>query len=124
MNDDTAPVTPAEQPLPAESLAFSAFLPIALIGLSLVFILMWQISNANTERGQLEQGIAQREALLPQAHQIQTGLEKLVVDLLDVGKDDDDAKAIIAKYNIQRSGKPAPEGTAAAPSAAESPAGK
>ena len=95
--------------------ALSAFLPLSLLALSLMIVLGWQVSNSNSQRNLLQQGITNREPVLQQARQAQAGLQKLVVDLIDASKDDNDAIAIIAKYNVQIAGKPVVTAGPAAP---------
>jgi len=93
----------------------NAFLPLTLLSLSFAIILGSEVYTSNLQRGLLEQGIAQREPAVQQSRQVQSGLQKLAMDLFEAAKDDSDAKKIIAKYNIQFSGNPA-----AAPAASPS----
>ena len=84
----------------------SAFLPLVLMAVSLLFSLVWQLKNSSAQSDLLQQNITQRQQGVAQSRQLQSGLEKLVMDLIDAAKDDDDAKRVIAKYNIQMGGKP------------------
>jgi len=99
-----------------------SFLPIVLISLSLICFFLWQLKiisqnrdNLNTNKQKLDEFVAQNiprlDDQVKKAEQIQSGLEKLVLDLLELAKTDNDAKAIVTKYNIQQNGpaaSPAP----------------
>ena len=51
------------------------------------------------------QFVKSREALVKQSKDIQTKVQELIIDLLGVAKDDDDAKAIVKKYDIKQGGQ-------------------
>jgi len=92
-----------------------------LVSLSIIFLFVWQLKNISQQREAL-QGSKQKledaaQSNLPKldeqvnkSKQIQTGLEKLVLDLIELAKTDPDAKAIVAKYNIQQQAPPAGAG--------------
>jgi hypothetical protein len=95
-----------------------SFLPIVLISLSLIVFLSWQWNviaknrdNLNTTKQKLDEfvtnNIPKLDDQVAKARQVQSGLEKLVLDLLEVAKTDADAKAIVTKYNIQQQAPPA-----------------
>ena len=63
---------------------------------------------------QLIDTVSKREPAIKQVAEIKKKANDMIIDLLILGKTDEDAKAIIAKYNIQQNG-PAP--TEAAPDA-------
>jgi hypothetical protein len=106
----------------------SLHLPFALLASALAVVLFAQtVSTFNTRsnlregRVQLVQGQAQlaeavrnREPVVKQSAELQKKLQDLVLDLLLLAKTDEDAKAIVAKYNIQQN-TPAAGGEAPAP---------
>jgi hypothetical protein len=57
-----------------------------------------------TQRTFLQQALVQNEQGVQQSKQVQTSLQRLVMDLVNSASDDKDAQAIIAKYGIQVSG--------------------
>lgn len=81
-----------------------AFLPLVLVSLSLILIFIWQLSAISTQRTAFQSTIQRQEELVKQSHQVQGSLEKLVNDLLDLSATDSEAKAIVQKYGIARSG--------------------
>ncbi|MEI6352006.1 MAG: hypothetical protein WCP06_12980 [Verrucomicrobiota bacterium] len=99
--------------------SMSAFLPLTLLAASLIVVLGWQVSTSSNQRGLLQQGIENRAPVLQQARQTQAGLQKLVIDLIEASKDDNEAISVIAKYNVQIGGKPVV--TAGSPPPAASP---
>ena len=92
------------------------FLPLVLLEISLALVLIFQVSVLKPQRDLLQQVIKQNEKGVEQSLQVQTALQKLVVDLLAAAKDDKDAQAIIAKYGIQVSSTN-PAAATAAPAA-------
>lgn len=91
----------------------TGFIPLLLIALSFIIILGWELyvgSQARTNGLRLRE---QQSKLVDQSKQIQTGLEKIARDLINVSTNDEDAKALVAKYRININ-NPAP---AAAPAA-------
>ncbi|MGB8354631.1 MAG: hypothetical protein WCD79_12130 [Chthoniobacteraceae bacterium] len=107
-----------------------SFLPIVLISVSVIIFFGWQWTlistqrdNLNTTKTKLDEfvtnNIPKLDDQVAKARQVQSGLEKLVLDLLEVAKTDADAKAIVAKYNIQQQAPPA--GSTASPSPAAKP---
>lgn len=99
-----------------------SFVPIVLLSLSIIVFFVWQLKIISQDRDTLQTNKQKMEefeqSTLPKlddqvgkAKQIQAGLEKLVLDLLDVAKTDSEAKAIVTKYNIQQqapAGSPTP----------------
>jgi uncharacterized protein YoxC len=103
-------------------------IPFAILALAIAVLLLSQIgaSNKSTEimrwqRETLEKQIASMQALdkefadayekngplVEQSIQLQKQLESVANDLLDLARDDADAKQIIEKWKIQRSAAPA-----------------
>lgn len=93
------------------------FVPIVLISLSIIFLFVWQLKNISQQREGLQSSkqklddfaqnnLPKLDDQVVQAKKIQAGLEKLVMDLLEVAKTDPDAKAIVTKYNIQQQAPP------------------
>lgn len=101
-------------------------LPFALLSAAIAIIMVAQTVNVFKARSGLRDGKAQladayrnREALVKQSTEIQNKLQALILDLLLLAKTDDDAKAIVAKYNIQQNGNAAAPAGAPADGAAK-----
>lgn len=87
----------------------SLHLPFALLCSALAMVMITQTAGTFKQRTALTEGKAQltdafakREPLVKQSGELKKKLEAMVVDLLILGKTDEDAKAIIGKYNIQQ----------------------
>jgi peptidoglycan hydrolase CwlO-like protein len=83
-----------------------SFLPTILLALALSFFFIYQLSSLYDLRTQLKAQKANADqqitAQVMQSAQIQSELEKIVRDLLDLSaKGDKDAKAIVDKYGIK-----------------------
>jgi DNA primase len=119
----------------------SPHLPLALIAITILIILIaqvgaskqsatfikWQrenlekqITQADAVDKQAADAIKNRETVVKQAGEIQNQLQTLLNDLLELSKDDKDAKDIIGKWNVQRNAPAgaAPTAGATAPAAA------
>jgi hypothetical protein len=102
-------------------------LPVALLILAIAVIMVAQTVNIFKQHSalkdakvQYEGALENRKAMVKQSQDLQNKLQALVLDLLILSKTDDEAKAIVQKYNIQNN---APAGApAAAPDAAPAPA--
>jgi len=105
---------------PAESAEPSLQLPFALLACAIAVLMIAQTVSTFKQRSALQEGhvqladaFKQREKLVTDSRVIQSKLQDLIMDLLILSKTDDEAKQIVAKYNIQQNGQtPAP---AAAP---------
>ena len=105
----------------ANSDGLSLQLPFALLSAAIAIIMVAQTVNIFKARNTLREGKAQladayrnRETLVKQSSDVQNKLQALILDLLILSKTDDDAKAIVSKYNIQQNGAAtAPAGTPA-----------
>ena len=91
------------------STAPSIQLPFALLTCAIAVIMISQTVGVFKQRSalkdarvQLTDAIQKRETLVKQSAELQEKLKALVVDLIDLAKTDEDAKAIISKYNIQQ----------------------
>lgn len=93
------------------------FLPVVILSLSVIFFFAWQIAIISQQRNALQgtkqkledfnqNSIPKLDDQVAKSKQIQQGLEKLVLDLLELAKTDPDAKAIVTKYNIQQQAPP------------------
>ncbi len=87
----------------------SLHLPIALLSSALAMVMITQTSGVFKQRSALQEGkvqladaFAKREPLVKQSAELKNKLNAMVMDLLILGKTDEDAKAIIGKYNIQQ----------------------
>jgi hypothetical protein len=109
------------EPAPTVSSGPSLHLPFALLCAALAVVLVNQTTNTFKQRTALREGKAQlidayknREPLVKQSADLQKKLQDLVLDLMLLAKTDEEAKAIITKYNIQQN-TPAAGGEAPAP---------
>ena len=117
---------PAPENQPAIPLG-SLHLPAALLAIAFCVFLFSQISNlgqasrsmswqsGNLDRqlvslaeqeNRFNELIKQRETLVGQSTQVQTRYTDMLNDLLALAEDDDDARAVVDKYRIQRQAKP------------------
>jgi hypothetical protein len=78
----------------------TGFVPLVLIALSFIIILAWELYVGNQARTNGLRLREQQSKLVDQSKQIQLGLEKIARDLIDVASTDNDAKALVTKYNI------------------------
>jgi hypothetical protein len=125
----------------APSFLGSIHLPIALIAFGLAIslfaewragskqseIMRWQLSGLDRQAEVLSAGkrelaalIMKNDEVVRQAQQIQGQYTNLFGDLIDLAKEDKDAKEIVDKWGIKRSGQPEVGAAPAAP-AAEAP---
>ena len=113
------------QPAASNGNGFSIQLPFALLTAAIAVVMVAQTVNVFKARTSLRDGKTQltdayqkRQSLVKQSADVQQKLQALVLDLLLLAKTDDDAKAIIQKYNIQQNA-PAGSDTVPAPAPAE-----
>jgi len=123
----------------SSSLVGSIHLPVALIALALAInffsdlrnaskqaeIMRWQLSGLDRQTEALSSGkrelsamIMKNDEVVRQAQQIQGQYTNLFGDLIDLAKDDKDAKEIVDKWGIKRSGEAPAPAAPAAPEAA------
>ena len=83
--------------------------PFALLTCAVAMIMIMQTQTVFRQKSALQEGkvqmieaLAKREPLVKQSADLRSKLNAMVIDLLILGKTDEDAKAIIAKYNIQQ----------------------
>ncbi len=127
---------------PAKLPLSNLHITVALLALAFCVFLFSQISNigqasrsitwqaANLDRQLLSLAeqekrftdlIKQRETLVQQSQQVQTRYTDMLNDLLTLSDTDNDARAVVEKYRIQRQQKPNAEG-ASSPEAEATPA--
>ena len=112
----------------------SLHLPVALLSCAFAMFMVTQTVGARSQTAALKTGIkklsengktladniVKREPLVKQSGELKSKLNAMVMDLLILGKTDEDAKQIIAKHGIQQSqpstAPDAPAGDAAPPS--------
>lgn len=92
-------------------------------------MMRWQLTNADNQienvqraEAQFAELIKQREDLVKQATQIQTEYTNLLNAVIDLAKTDEDARKVVAKWNIQRSEAPKADATKAQPESGAAPA--
>lgn len=66
-----------------------------------------QITTAKENKKQFDELIKQQDTLVKQSGEVQSQLNSLLEDLLKLSSEDDDAKAIVDKWKIQRPATPA-----------------
>jgi len=88
----------SQEPEPRGGFPMDASIPLALLSISLIVLLGWQMSNASNDRNSLESAISRQEPAVAQAQQLENGLKALAQELLTTAQTDDTAKAIAAKY--------------------------
>ncbi len=84
-------------------------LPFALLSCAMAMIMIIQTQGAFRQKSALQDGKAQlidsvskREPAIKQVAEIKNKAQAIILDLLLLGKTDEDAKAIVTKYNIQQ----------------------
>jgi hypothetical protein len=83
------------------SSTYHGFWPVFLIGLSLLLIFGWEIWAGVATRHATQQLQEQQVRLVDQAKQVQSGLEKLVRELVELSKTDDAAKKLVTKFGVK-----------------------
>jgi hypothetical protein len=108
MNSD-ADYSYSEPPAAYAPSSPSLHIPFALLSCALAVVMINQTSGTFTQRSALRKGktdlaeaFSKREPLVKQSGELKNKLNAMVMDLLILGKTDEDAKAIIGKYNIQQ----------------------
>ena len=76
------------------------FLPIVLIGLSLVCILGPNYWGMREQKTALENLKKQQVPVLDQSRQVQVRFQKMMMDLLQLAQTDKEAQALVTKYGI------------------------
>ena len=79
----------------------NGFWPVLLLGISLLMIFFWEIWVGIDTRRSAQQLQDQQVRVVDQAKQVQLGLEKLVRGLIDLSKNDEEAKKLVDKFGIK-----------------------
>jgi Tfp pilus assembly protein PilN len=114
-NESPTPGIPGGLHLPIAifALAFSVFLFSQISNLGQMARAMdWQSQNLDRRIASLKESeerfnelIAQRQELVNQSQQVQGRYTELLEDLMNLAETDEDARAVIGKYRIQRQDK-------------------
>jgi hypothetical protein len=80
---------------------YHGFWPVFLIGLSLLLVFAWEIWVGVATRHAAQQLQEQQVRMVDQAKQVQSGLEKLVRELVELSKTDDAAKKLVTKFGVK-----------------------
>jgi hypothetical protein len=78
----------------------SAFLPVTLCALALLLFFVWQFVLVTKNKSAIKAQVTQRDQMVGQARTAQNELQRICMDLLELGKTDPEAKAIADKYGI------------------------
>ena len=107
-DDNIADQIPTDEPDSESSAQMSAFLPLTLLSLSFALVMFWQVRTTSKQCTALTQTIEQNKGAVMEAQQVQNGITKLVSDLYEVAKDDNDAKLILYYYDVRdpKTGQP------------------
>jgi hypothetical protein len=89
-----------ESPSPQNRLRSSSFFPFALIAISLIAVLGWQLWTGNQARLNGQRLREQQVRLVEESKKMQHGLELLARDLVTLSQTDEDARALVTKYRI------------------------
>ncbi len=101
-------------------------LPFALLSSALALVMVAQTLGVFRQKTALKEGMEQltesvakhadavgkRKPLVDQSSELKKKLNEMIMDLLLLGKTDEDAKAIISKYNIQQNLPPGSDSAA------------
>jgi hypothetical protein len=85
---------------PITEKSFSSFLPVTLIALASIILLGWNLYIAINQHSNGVRILAQQEIQLDQATQAEAKLQQMMTDLVEMAKDDAEAKAIVKRYGI------------------------
>jgi predicted transcriptional regulator len=113
MNYDPAGVRPSSTlhlPFTLLALAIAVFLGAQITSVNRSGKTMrWQLANLDQQAGNIQEAqkrlaslIQQREDLVKQSAQVQQQYTALFNEVLDLAKDDEDAKAVVQKWGIQK----------------------
>ena len=92
---------PETQDLPVVAPSYHGFWPVLLIGLSVLFIFVWEIRINMLTRESAQQLQQKQVALVDQSTKVQERLEKLVRGLVDLAKTDQEAQNLVTKFGIK-----------------------
>jgi hypothetical protein len=84
----------------------NAFLPVLLLSISLLTVFVWQLVGSFQQRSMLQNSIQRQDELVSQAGAVQKSLERLLTDLLELAKTNEQARAVVEKYKIARQTPP------------------
>lgn len=100
-NEMTREYPASPDPAGPHAVPADAFIPVVLIALSLISLLVWQLSIASAQRSVLLATIARQEETVRNSRKTQANLEKFARDLAEAAKTDSAARALVQKYGIQ-----------------------
>jgi len=90
------------------SIERDAFLPVLLLGLSLLLFFISQVTDLSSQRTTIMTAIQRQDDVVKQSRQVQGKLQSLALDLLETAKTDEAAQKIVGKYNIRQNPPPGP----------------
>ncbi len=76
--------------------------------MSVLAFFIFQIAGLSSQRSAFKGAIERQDQVVKQSRQVQELLKGVALDLLNAAKTDDNARAIVTKYNIQQQAPPGP----------------
>ncbi|MCE9610490.1 MAG: hypothetical protein K8R23_09885 [Chthoniobacter sp.] len=110
----------------------SLHLPFALLSVALALVMISQTMGVFNQKTALKEGqeqlidsvakhadaVTKREPLVGQSRELKKKLNEMIMDILTLAKNDEDAKAIVEKYHIQQNLPASGSGETSAPAPA------
>ena len=99
----------------------TAFAPLFILSVSFFVVLAWNFTQALQQYSAASRMETQQEVLVMQAAQSEAKVKAMMEDLITLAKTDEDAAAIVKKFQIKINGPAAPQSAAPAPVAKPTP---
>jgi hypothetical protein len=80
----------------------TAFFPLLLLTISVAVLFLWQLMVNYQQRSLLQANIQRQDELVSRSRKIQSHVELLLKDLLALAATNEQAQAIVKKYDIQQ----------------------
>lgn len=78
------------------------FLPMAILMISVLLFLGWQLYLMKAQGAIWKQQFAQREQMVNQSRAVQSDLQRVAFELISLSQTDHDARVLIDKYQIKQ----------------------
>jgi hypothetical protein len=103
---------------------FNAFAPLLILAVSFFVILAWNFTQALQQYSGASRLETQQEVLVMQAAQSESKVKAMMEDLIALSKTDEDAAAIVKKFQIKINAPNAPQPAPASAPVPAAPAAK